>query len=156
MNILLVDDEAPAREELAWLIAQCGDDLQVVAHAASAQDALRKLDDEALEIDLAILDINMAGIDGVRLAELWQERDERPLVIFVTAYQDRAVDAFAVDAVDYLLRTFRYRVPRELAHPSGGFGGGRGAAMAVLGHPFVRTGGGAVGDAAHHLGGKNA
>ncbi len=116
MNILLVDDEAPAREELAWLIAQCGDDLQVVAHAASAQDALRKLDDEALAIDLAILDINMAGIDGVRLAELWQEREERPLVIFVTAYQDRAVDAFAVDAVDYLLKPVRLeRLKRALA-----------------------------------------
>lgn len=118
LNILVVDDEKPAREELCWLLEQC-DGARVVARAASADQARQLLDAPAQDppIDLVFLDINMPGIDGMRLAELLHKRPHaahpppgartRPGVIFVTAYDDYAVDAFAVDAIDYLLKPVR-------------------------------------------------
>lgn len=107
IHALIVDDERPAREELAWLLEQTGEPVEVVAQAASAAAALEALDEHP--VDLVFLDINMPGIDGVRLAELWQDRSPhtRPLVIFATAYEHHAVDAFEVDAVDYLLKPLR-------------------------------------------------
>lgn len=107
MHVLIVDDERPAREELAWLLEQTGEPIEVVAQAASAQAAIDALEEH--HVDLVFLDINMPGIDGARLAELWQERPahSRPLVIFATAYEHHAVSAFEVDAVDYLLKPLR-------------------------------------------------
>ena len=52
-------------------------------------------------------DVDMPGVDGLRLAELLSERDDAPLLVFVTAYERHAVDAFSVDAVDYLLKPVR-------------------------------------------------
>ena len=105
MNVLIIDDEAPAREELAWLLEQTGEDLTIVGQAANAREALSMLD--ALEVDLAMCDVDMPGVDGLRLAELLSERDDAPMLVFVTAYERHAVDAFAVDAVDYLLKPVR-------------------------------------------------
>ncbi len=107
MKALIVDDEKPAREELIWLLEQCPG-VQVAAQAPSAQKA-RALLSDGPPVDLVFLDINMPGIDGMRLAELLHEQpaEQRPMVIFVTAYDDYAVDAFGVDAVDYLLKPVR-------------------------------------------------
>lgn len=112
MNILIVDDETPAREELLWLLEQSGLPLSVLGQAEDAKQAQQLLtqheqDDEP--IDLVFLDVDMPGIGGMRLAELLQQRPEqlRPMIIFVTAYQDYAIDAFSVDAVDYLLKPVR-------------------------------------------------
>lgn len=109
MKALIVDDEKPAREELKWLLEQC-DDVEIAGEAASAEGARDFLAEaDAGEVDLVFLDINMPGVDGMRLAELLHEKpaEERPLVVFVTAYDDHAVDAFEVDAVDYLLKPVR-------------------------------------------------
>lgn len=107
MRVFVVDDEKPAREELIWLLGQCAG-VEVVGQAESAEVAFEKLR-EGVEIDLAFLDVDMPGIGGMRLAELWQDRvrERRPLVIFVTAYEEYAVRAFGVDAVDYLLKPVR-------------------------------------------------
>ena len=112
MNILIVDDETPAREELLWLLEQCGPDLRVVAQAADARAARELLQhprDGEAPIDLVFLDVDMPGIGGMRLAELLQQADvaKRPMIIFATAYQEYALDAFSVDAVDYLLKPVR-------------------------------------------------
>jgi len=111
LNLLIVDDEEPAREELRWLLQQC-DGIHIVGAAASAGAAQQMLEDFA--IDLIFLDINMPGIDGMRLAELLHKMgatrgadSARPGVIFVTAYDHYAVDAFAIDAIDYLLKPVR-------------------------------------------------
>lgn len=106
MRILIVDDEKPAREELAWLLEQC--DLSATAQAANAQEALRLLE-KLHPVDLIFLDIDMPGLDGLRLSELLQDRfdDQAPQIVFVTAYKEHAVDAFAVDATDYLLKPLR-------------------------------------------------
>lgn len=112
MRALVVDDELPAREELIWLLGQCGD-VEVVAQAASAEAALEVLAGD--DFDVVFLDIDMPGIGGMRLAELLRDREAPPSVIFVTAYEAHAVEAFGVDATDYLLKPVRLeRLQRAL------------------------------------------
>lgn len=106
MRAFVVDDERPAREELRWLLQQC-DGVEVAGEAASAdaaRSAIAELDDAP---DLIFLDIDMPGVDGIRFAECLDEFEPVPLTIFVTAYEDYAVDAFGVDAVDYLMKPVR-------------------------------------------------
>lgn len=126
MRVIVVDDEKPAREELTWLLGQCNG-VEVVDQLAAADDVLDRLGDDCADVDLCFLDIDMPGLDGVRLAELWRDRDdeETPLVAFVTAYEEHAVDAFSLDAVDYVLKPVRLsrlqqtirRARRRLGHP---------------------------------------
>lgn len=104
MNVIIVDDEKPAREELRWLIEQAGG-LQVVAEASSGEDTLQILRTQS--VDLVFLDIDMPGIGGMRLAELLDDMDLAPSVIFVTAYEHHALEAFGVNAQDYLLKPVR-------------------------------------------------
>lgn len=117
LNALIVDDERPAREELRWLLEQCAGVhvLDTAQGADEARELLAAARAQGNPIDLVFLDINMSGVGGMRLAELlYQSAPPRtqsdapaPGVIFVTAYQDYAVDAFAVDAIDYLLKPVR-------------------------------------------------
>ena len=113
MKALIVDDERPAREELAWLLDQC-QDVTVAGQASSGEAAYALL--EELSPDLVFLDIDMPGIGGMRLAETLREDDDfTPAVVFVTAYDNHAVEAFGVDAVDYLLKPVRLeRLQRAL------------------------------------------
>ncbi len=108
MRVIVVDDEQPAREELAWLLGQC-EGVVVVGQFASARKAAEQLEAMAEPVDLCFLDVDMPGLDGVRLAQLWHDRlgEEMPLIAFVTAYEEHAVDAFSLDAVDYLLKPVR-------------------------------------------------
>lgn len=113
MKALIVDDERPAREELAWLLEQC-EGVDVVGQASSGETAIELLNENAP--DLVFLDIDMPGIGGMRLAETLRDDDEfAPVVVFVTAYDNHAVEAFGVDAVDYLLKPVRLeRLQRAL------------------------------------------
>jgi two-component system response regulator LytT len=104
MNVIVVDDEKPAREELIWLLQQC-EGVALVGQAECAEDALELVKNE--EVDLVFLDVDMPGIGGMRLAELLHETEGSPKVVFVTAYQHHAVDAFGVDALDYVLKPVR-------------------------------------------------
>jgi DNA-binding LytR/AlgR family response regulator len=104
LHALVVEDEAPAAEELAFLLR---DDPRVAATyvAGSVGAALRILGDRP--IDVIFCDIKMPGLDGVELARVVSRFADRPQIVFVTAYDDRAVDAFDVQAVDYLLKPVR-------------------------------------------------
>ena len=106
LRALVVDDEAPAREELAYLLRQ---DLRVgeVRTAEGATDALRSLQDHA--VDVVFCDIKMPGLDGLELARVLAQFAERPQVVFVTAYDQHAVDAFELAATDYLMKPVRAR-----------------------------------------------
>lgn len=101
---LVVDDEAPAREELAFLLR---DDprVGVVRTAGSAGSALRLLGDEP--VDVVFCDLKMPGLDGVELARVLGRFATTPRIVFVTAYDDRAVEAFELGAVDYLMKPVR-------------------------------------------------
>jgi two-component system response regulator LytT len=101
IRALLVDDEAPARSELAYLLTAHGD-VAVVGEAGGAGEAL-ELAREAV-YDVVFLDVEMPGLTGVEAAPLVRERADPPAVVFVTAHAEYAVDAFAVEAFDYLLK----------------------------------------------------
>jgi DNA-binding LytR/AlgR family response regulator len=104
LKVLVVDDERPALDELAWLL---GRDARVadVLTAESAADALRMLHEE--QVDVVFLDIRMPGLTGLELARVLSRFEEPPPVVFVTAYDEHAVAAFDVNAVDYVLKPVR-------------------------------------------------
>jgi DNA-binding LytR/AlgR family response regulator len=104
LHALAVDDEIPALDELVYLL-RADDRVASVATAVDATEALRVLRDG--EIDVVFLDIRMPGLDGFELARVLRRFALPPLVVFVTAHDDRAVDAFDLGAVDYLLKPLR-------------------------------------------------
>ncbi|PRZ17801.1 LytR/AlgR family response regulator transcription factor [Nesterenkonia sandarakina] len=105
---LIVDDEAPAREELRFLLEEIGG-VQVVGEATNGEEALLLLN--SLAYDLVFLDIRMPGLTGLEVAQRLHgapgpEGVRRPQVIFTTAYPDHAVEAFDLAAADYLVKPF--------------------------------------------------
>ncbi|KQZ91040.1 LytR family transcriptional regulator [Phycicoccus sp. Root563] len=104
LRALVVDDEVPALEELSWLLRQ-DDRIAEVRTAGSGAEALRAL--ETGDIDVVFSDISMPGLDGMDLARVIARFTQRPQVVFVTAHDQHAVDAFAVDAVDYVMKPVR-------------------------------------------------
>jgi DNA-binding LytR/AlgR family response regulator len=104
LRVLVVDDEQPAREELAYLLRD-DDRIGEVRTAANAPQALKLLGD--LPVDVIFCDIKMPGLDGVELARVVTRFAERPQIVFVTAYDDHAVDAFDLQATDYVMKPVR-------------------------------------------------
>lgn len=104
LTVLAVDDETPALDELAYLLGQ-HPDVGEVHTASDATSALRELNQHAF--DAVFLDINMPGLSGIELAGVLANYANRPAVVFVTAHEDKAVAAFDVGAVDYLLKPIR-------------------------------------------------
>ena len=99
MKVVIVDDEAPARSELRHLLGAHAD-VEVVGEAASATEAAAL----AAGCDVVFLDIELAGASGLDAARLLSGDAEPPAVVFVTAHAEYAVDAFALEAFDYLLK----------------------------------------------------
>ena len=106
MRAFIVDDEEPAREELRWLLDQC-ESVEVAGEADSADAARREIREGGLQPEVLFLDIDMPGVDGIRSAECFSDLEPPPKIVFVTAYEEYAVDAFDVDAVDYILKPVR-------------------------------------------------
>jgi DNA-binding LytR/AlgR family response regulator len=104
VRALAVDDEPPALDELAYLLRDA-EQVASVLTAGDATEALRVLRDT--EVDVVFLDIRMPGLDGLELARVLSRFARPPAVVFVTAHDDRAVDAFDLGAVDYLLKPVR-------------------------------------------------
>ena len=101
IKAIIVDDEAPARSELMYLLDELGQ-TEVVAEAASVRDAIEKL--KECPCDVIFLDINMPEATGLKLAEALQKLKFPPAVVFVTAYSEYALEAFKVNAIDYLVK----------------------------------------------------
>ncbi|MEZ5458366.1 MAG: LytTR family DNA-binding domain-containing protein [Steroidobacteraceae bacterium] len=103
-RILIVDDEAPARDRLRALVEELPD-ADVVGEAANGQQAL----DAALRDgpDIVLLDVRMPGIDGLQVAQRLEHLPEPPAVIFTTAFDEYALQAFDSQAVAYLLKPIR-------------------------------------------------
>jgi DNA-binding LytR/AlgR family response regulator len=101
VRALIVDDEAPARGELRYLLA-AHPEVEVVGEAATAGEALALA--ESVRYEAVFLDIEMPGMTGLEVARLVLDRRERPAVVFVTAHEHYAVDAFAIEAFDYLVK----------------------------------------------------
>jgi len=109
MRVLIVDDEPLARMRLAALLGEC-DGAEVAGSIGDGETALAALAE--LQPDLLLLDINMPGLDGTALAARLAGRP-RPQVVFCTAYENHAVAAFELGAVDYLLKPVRLDRLRE-------------------------------------------
>jgi two-component system response regulator AlgR len=104
LNILIIDDEQPARDRLRRLLGELSK-CEVVGEAASSNQALERI--RELSPEVLLLDISMPGMDGMSLARVLQEGGASPAIIFCTAYQDQALNAFEVEAVDYLVKPVR-------------------------------------------------
>lgn len=99
MKVGLVDDEAPARSELRHLL-RAHPEIEVAGEAASAAEAIEL----APSCDALFLDVEMPGVSGLDAVRLVRGSAEPPAIVFVTAHAEYAVDAFAVEAFDYLLK----------------------------------------------------
>ena len=102
LKILVVDDEQLARDELCYQLGRI-DDVEVVGQAGNGLEALTAVD--RVGPDLIFLDIQMPGLGGFEVARRLLTRDgEAPALVFVTAFDQYAIEAFEVNAVDYLLK----------------------------------------------------
>jgi len=110
LRVLVVDDEQPALDELAWLLAS-DERIGEVRTSSSATDGLRILRES--EVDVAFLDIQMPGLTGLELAQVLGRFRTPPAIVFVTAHEEHAVEAFDVRAVDYVLKPVRVDRLRE-------------------------------------------
>lgn len=110
LNALVVDDEQPVLDELVWLLER-DDRIATVRAARSGAEALRMLDGG--DIDLVFLDVAMPGLSGLDIARLLGRFRVPPRVVFVTAHDEHAVEAFEMNAVDYLLKPIREERLRE-------------------------------------------
>ncbi|WP_182491337.1 LytR/AlgR family response regulator transcription factor [Microcella alkalica] len=104
MTVLVADDEQPALDELAFLLGH-DERIGTIHRASNGADALRILTQEA--IDAVFLDIHMPGLSGIDLARALGHFDRRPPFVFVTADEERAIEAFDLSAVDYVLKPVR-------------------------------------------------
>jgi len=104
LRILIIDDETPARNRLRRMLADMPA-VHVAGEAATGYEALRQI--PLTSPDVLLLDISMPGMDGMTLAQMLQQQDTAPAVIFCTAWSDQAVQAFDCDAVDYLVKPVR-------------------------------------------------
>lgn len=106
LKVLIVDDEALARARLRTLLGDCtAPAVSVEAEAANAAQALAWLQHHP--VDVALIDIHMPGADGLTLAQTLRTLPQPPAVVFVTAYAEHAVQAFEVEAADYLTKPVR-------------------------------------------------
>jgi len=110
MKLLIVDDEAPARERLRSLLDEIGD-CEVVAEASTGEEALALCSES--RPDVVLLDIRMPGLSGIEIARHIDSLEDPPAIIFTTAYDQYAVEAFETEAVGYLLKPVR---KEKLAH----------------------------------------
>ncbi|GAC1452807.1 MAG: alginate biosynthesis regulator AlgR [Steroidobacteraceae bacterium] len=104
LKVLIVDDESPARERLRSLLAEIAD-VEVIGEAGNGHEALQASGE--LHPDVVLLDVRMPGMDGLEAARHLNVLEEPPAVIFTTAYDQYAVEAFAAHAVGYLLKPVR-------------------------------------------------
>ncbi len=130
LRVFIADDEAPARLRLRALLSDIEAELpnRVVGEAANGQEALDRLAALSAEdrADLVLVDIRMPGMDGVELAARLAALPQPPVLVFCTAYDQYAVRAFELQAVDYLMKPVRAnrlldalrRVPERRAQPA--------------------------------------
>lgn len=127
ISVLIADDEPPALDELAFLLGQ-DPRVSTIHRASSGAEAVRLLSERT--VDAAFLDIHMPGLSGFDLARALTRFEKRPALVFVTADEDQALEAFEFAAVDYLLKPVRLeRLTRTLdrlidgmhATPTGSF-----------------------------------
>lgn len=102
MNCIIVEDEFPAREELKYHLKDT--DIELLGEFENGEKALEYLSKNM--VDVIFLDINMNGLDGIAFGKIIHKFKRRPKIIFITAYKEYAVEAFEINAFDYLLKPY--------------------------------------------------
>lgn len=110
LHVLVADDEAPACNELGFLLRE-DERIASVIEVASGVEALQALEEN--EIDAVFLDIAMPGFSGLEVARVLSRFEQPPAIVFVTAHNEHAVEAFEINVVDYLLKPVRAERTRE-------------------------------------------
>lgn len=112
LKVMVVDDEPLARDELIYLLKRTRK-VEIVGEADCMKEVLRDL--EYLKVDVIFLDIQLADENGLDLARKLNKMAHRPEIVFATAYDEHALEAFELNAVDYLLKPFdEYRVHQAM------------------------------------------
>ena len=111
LRVVIADDERPARSFLAAIL-RTFNDVEILGEAVNGMEAVTLI--ESRQPDLALLDLQMPEVDGLGVVRLLK-KNKLPLVAFVTAYDEYAVRAFEVNAVDYLLKPFDPQILRSKA-----------------------------------------
>lgn len=101
IRVMIAEDERLAREELSYYLLQ-EEDIELLPFAVNGRELLEKV--ETYEPDVIFLDIKMPEMEGVQAARMLSSRKQQPLIVFCTAYENYALDAFSLNAVDYLLK----------------------------------------------------
>ena len=101
LRVLIADDEAPARSKMRRMLGKF-ENIDVVAEAANGLEALEAVREH--KPDLAFLDIDMPGLNGLEVAEEISQMKSPPFIVFATAYNEHAIKAFELNAIDYLLK----------------------------------------------------
>ncbi len=104
LRALVADDEEPALAELVYLLSR-DDRIGEIRTASNGPEALKIL--QAADLDVVFCDIKMPGLDGIDLARVLSKFASRPQIVFVTAYDEHAVDAFDLEATDYVMKPVR-------------------------------------------------
>ncbi|MFE5318728.1 LytR/AlgR family response regulator transcription factor [Paenibacillus sp. NPDC056579] len=132
-KIVIADDEAPAREELSFLVGNMSE-VETVVVATGGMDAIKKV--RETKPDLLFLDMDMPDLNGLQVAELVGELDPRVKVVFSTAYDQYAVNAFKLRAFHYILKPYDdedveavFRELRQVSQKESGGGGDTGALL---------------------------
>ena len=132
LQVLVVDDEPLARSRLCTLLSDCAAPAaRAQAQAADAVQALQLLRQQ--RFDLVLLDIHMPGADGLSLARQIATLEHPPALVFVTAHAEHAVDAFELEAVDYLTKPVRQERLQAALQKAERFIQGQRAALAAAG-----------------------
>ncbi len=105
MRCLLVDDEPLARERLRSLLEEADAHTDIVAEAGGGEDAISLIHE--YDPDVVFLDVQMPALGGFDVVDLLPDREQRPRIVFITAYDEYALDAFEVHALDYLTKPVR-------------------------------------------------
>ncbi len=103
MKVIIVEDEVLAQQELSWLVNQHGK-MDIVATFEDGLDVLKYLQHH--EVDAIFLDINIPSLDGMLLAQNISKFANKPFIIFITAWKEHAVEAFELEAFDYILKPY--------------------------------------------------
>ncbi|SHH13624.1 two component transcriptional regulator, LytTR family [Tepidibacter thalassicus DSM 15285] len=103
VNCIIVDDEYPSKEELKYFIKNFSD-INILKEFDNGVDALKYIEDN--KVDIIFLDINMPNLDGMSLGRIISKFEYKPKIIFITAYKEYAIEAFEIEAFDYILKPY--------------------------------------------------
>ena len=103
LRVVIADDETPAREELKHILSEITG-LSIIGEAKNGIEAVKMVEEK--NPDILFLDIEMPGLNGIEVAKKLIEKKIAPKIIFATAYEEYAVKAFEVNAIDYILKPF--------------------------------------------------